>query len=72
LPEIPGEFFRMARKKACKSCKIFVQGSQCPICKSNDFTTGWKGRIIVFDVDKSEIAKKLKIPVKGEYAIKIR
>jgi len=62
----------MARKKACKKCKIFVTGSECPLCKGTDFTTGWKGRIIIFDANKSEIAKKLNIQVKGEYAIKIK
>ena len=62
----------MAKKKACKKCKIFVQGSACPICKSKDFTTGWKGRIIIFNVDKSEIAEKLNIKANGEYAIKVK
>jgi len=62
----------VTKKKACKKCKIFVKGTQCPICGSADLTTSWKGRIIVFDIDKSEIAKKLDIKVKGEYAIKTR
>lgn len=62
----------MVKKKACKSCKIFVKGTQCPLCKSTDLTTSWKGRIIIMDVNKSEIAKKLGINVKGEYAIKTR
>ncbi len=62
----------MVKKKACKSCKIFVKGSQCPLCKSSDLTTSWKGRIIIMDSEKSEIAKKLNLKVKGEYAIKTR
>ena len=62
----------MAKKKACKSCKIFIQGNECPLCKGRDFTTSWKGRMIVFDMDKSEIAKNLNIKVKGDYAIKTR
>ena len=62
----------MAKKKACKKCKLFVQGSECPLCKGTDFTTGWKGRIIIFNAEKSEIAKKLEISVKGEYAIKTK
>ena len=32
----------------------------------------WKGRLIVINPDKSEIAKKIGITVKGEYAIKCR
>ena len=62
----------MAKKKACKKCKIFVKGSQCPKCKSSDLTTSWKGRIIVFDMEKSEIAKKLGVKENGEYAIKTK
>ncbi|MBI2148320.1 DNA-directed RNA polymerase subunit E'' [Candidatus Woesearchaeota archaeon] len=62
----------MVKKKACKSCKAFVKGNECPLCKSTDLTTSWKGRIIIFDSSKSEIAKKMNINVKGEYAIKTR
>ena len=62
----------MAKKKCCKSCKIFVEGSECPICKMSNFTTNWQGRIAVLDANKSDIAKKIGIEVKGEYAIKCR
>ncbi len=62
----------MAKKKACKKCKIFVKGTNCPICSSSDLTNSWKGRIVVFDTEKSEIAKKLNIKIKGEYAIKTK
>lgn len=62
----------MVKKKACKSCKIFVKGNECPLCKGTDLTTSWKGRIVVFDQSKSEIAQKLGVKVKGEYAIKTR
>ncbi len=62
----------MVKKKACKKCKIFVKGSECPICKTTDLTTSWKGRIVIFDSNKSEIAQKLNVKIKGDYAIKIR
>ena len=57
-------------KKVCKKCKIFVDGNKCPICKGNQFTDSWKGKLIITDAEKSEIAKKLEIKIKGEYAIK--
>ena len=60
------------KKKVCKNCKIFVDGSECPICHGVNFVTNWKGRIAVLDANKSEIAKKIEINVKGEYAIKAR
>ncbi len=62
----------MTKKKACKKCKIFVKGNSCPLCSSSDLTQSWKGRVVIEDVEKSEIAKKLGIKVKGEYAIKTR
>jgi DNA-directed RNA polymerase subunit E" len=57
-------------KKVCKKCKIFVSGNKCPICEGNKFTDNWKGKIVILDSIKSEIAAKLEIKVKGEYAIK--
>ena len=59
------------KKKICKVCKVFVEGSECPICKGNQFVTNFKGRIDVVDAEKSEIAKKIGMKTKGEYAIKI-
>ncbi len=59
------------KKKACKKCKVFVEGDECPFCKGNQFVTNWKGRIHILDANKSEIAKKIEIKVKGEYAIKV-
>jgi len=59
------------KKKACKNCKIFVEGDECPICKGTQFVTNWKGRLYVLDANKSEIAKKIESKVKGEYAIKV-
>ena len=61
----------MARK-VCKKCLIFVQGHECPVCKGNQFSTNWQGRISVIDAKKSSIAKKISIDVKGEYALKAR
>ncbi len=60
------------KKKVCKKCKIFVEGTQCPVCKDNKFSTNWQGRINILDTNKSVIAKKIGIKVKGEYAIKAR
>lgn len=60
------------KRKICKKCKIFVEGSECPICKENQFLTAWKGRIAVVDPERSEIGKKIGIKNKGEYAIKVK
>ena len=59
-------------KKACKNCGLLVEGSECPLCHSKNLTDSWKGRIYIVDPEKSEIAKKLGLKAKGEYAIKLR
>ena len=60
------------KKKVCKKCKMFVEGSECPVCKTNQFSTNWQGRIYVVDPTKSVIAEKVVLKAKGEYAIKVR
>ena len=60
------------KKKVCKKCKIFVEGNECPVCKSNNFATSWQGRLHILDANKSFISQKIGITVKGEYAIKVR
>ncbi len=62
----------MSKKKACRKCKLFVEGTACPNCASTNFTNTWQGRLYVTDVQRSTIAEKLGIKLKGEYAIKIR
>jgi DNA-directed RNA polymerase subunit E" len=51
---------------------MFVEGTECPICKGSDFVTNWKGRLYIIDEQKSAIAKKIGIQMKGEYAIKVK
>ncbi|MBU1201901.1 MAG: DNA-directed RNA polymerase subunit E'' [Nanoarchaeota archaeon] len=60
------------KKKACKNCKIFVDGDLCPICKKGSFSTTWQGRIHFIDTKKSMIAHEMDVETKGEYAIKVR
>ena len=59
-------------KKVCRQCKIFVEKDSCPLCHNADFVDSWKGRIFILDPAKSQIAEKLEIKAKGEYAIKTR
>ncbi|MBC8501168.1 MAG: DNA-directed RNA polymerase subunit E'' [DPANN group archaeon] len=60
------------KKKACKTCKIFVDGDICPICKKSSFSTNWQGRIHFLDTKRSMIAHEMGVDVKGEYSIKVR
>jgi len=57
-------------KLACKICKKLVTGDKCPIHPDAKLSETWKGKIIVLDPQNSELAKKMKITDKGEYAIR--
>ena len=60
------------KQKACKICNTIYEGEKCPKCESKESTESFKGRIVVLDSEKSEIAKKLNIKEKGNFAIKTR
>lgn len=60
------------KKKACRTCKIFVAGDICPVCKKDSFTNSWQGRIYFLDTKRSFIAHEMDVEQKGEYAIKVR
>lgn len=62
----------MAKQKACKVCKRIYEGEKCPSCESKESTESFKGRIVVLNPEKSEIAGKLKLKEKGNFALKTR
>ncbi len=65
----------MAKTKACKLCRTIVEsgeGDKCPNCGSKELTEGFKGRIEVLNPEKSELAQKLNLKEKGNFAIKAR
>ena len=63
----------MPKAKACKLCnKIYESGDKCPRCGAKESTDSFKGRVVVLDHEKSEIARELKIQDKGNFAIKTR
>ena len=62
----------MAKQKACKICKAIYEGEKCPKCESKESTETFKGRIVVLNPENSEIAKKLNLKNKGNFAIKTR
>ena len=63
----------MAKPKACKLCNtILEEGDKCQNCGSKEITESFKGRAVILNPEKSEIAKKLNIKEKGNFAIKTR
>ena len=51
---------------------MVYEGSECPNCGSRESTDSFKGKVIIINPEKSEIAGKLKIKKPGVYAIKTR
>ncbi|MEK6906207.1 MAG: transcription elongation factor subunit Spt4 [Nanoarchaeota archaeon] len=63
----------MAKPKACKICnRIYETGDRCPACSARESTDSFNGRIIILNPEKSEIAQKINIKNKGNFAIKTR
>tara|TARA_Y100000034_G_scaffold35372_2_gene43374 strand:- start:1990 stop:2178 length:189 start_codon:yes stop_codon:yes gene_type:complete len=62
----------MVKQKACKICNKIYEGDKCPKCDSKESTDSFKGRIVVLNPEKSEIAKNINIKDKGNFAIKTR
>jgi len=63
----------MPKDKACKICNTIFEGKEkCPSCGSRESTDTFKGRLVVIDPEKSEIAQKLKLKSKGNFAIKTK
>ena len=60
------------KQKACKVCSNIYEGDKCPKCGSKEHTESFKGRISVINPEKSDIAKKMNIKDKGNFAIKTR
>lgn len=59
-------------EKACKKCKRITTEKKCPACGSQELTPHFRGLVIILDVEKSQIAKEMRIEIPGEYALKVR
>lgn len=51
---------------------MLFEGTKCPSCKADTGSSSWQGRLFISDVNKSMIAEKINVKIKGEYAIKVR
>jgi DNA-directed RNA polymerase subunit E" len=59
-------------EKACRTCKALSSGTICPNCKDTNLSDDWSGYVILFDTEKSELAKKMGVNKSGKYAIRAR
>ncbi|MBN2094907.1 MAG: DNA-directed RNA polymerase, subunit E'' [Candidatus Aenigmarchaeota archaeon] len=58
-------------EKACKICHRVTEDKECPACKTKDLTENWQGIIIIFNPEKSEVARELGFEAPGRYAVKV-
>jgi DNA-directed RNA polymerase subunit E" len=58
--------------KACTNCHFITKENVCPKCRSTNLSEDYSGLVIMFDPEKSAIAKAMSIKEKGRYALKVR
>ncbi|MCG7849979.1 MAG: DNA-directed RNA polymerase, subunit E'' [ANME-2 cluster archaeon] len=58
--------------KACNECHRITSGTTCAVCGSSTLSSDWSGYVVIIDPSRSNIAKKLKVDLRGEYALKVR
>ena len=59
-------------ERACANCHYITKDNVCPKCRSTSLSEDFGGVVIVFDTEKSAVAKAMKIKEKGRYALKVR
>ncbi len=57
--------------RACIRCKYLTNDDRCPICGS-ETSENWRGLLIILNPSNSEIAKKVKVDIKGKYALTVK
>jgi DNA-directed RNA polymerase subunit E" len=59
--------------KACKNCRIIItHGDKCPLCGGTDITNKWSSYVVVLNVEKSDIAKRLGAKMNSTYALNMK
>jgi DNA-directed RNA polymerase subunit E" len=58
-------------EKACKVCRRLVKGNVCPVDKTSELTSSWRGIIVVINPE-CEISKASGITAPGKYASRIK
>lgn len=59
-------------EKVCKNCHRIVEGEVCPVCNESNFSSEWRGYVIIMDPEESKIAEKMKVNTSGHYALRVR
>ena len=63
----------MAKKeKSCLNCRTIYEGDKCPSCGETPASDSFKGRVHIFNSEKSEVAHNMDLNKEGEFAIKAK
>tara|TARA_Y100000310_G_C20359820_1_gene658428 strand:- start:163 stop:354 length:192 start_codon:yes stop_codon:yes gene_type:complete len=60
----------VVKEKACLNCRAIYVGDKCTNCGETPSSDSFKGRLHIFNSEKSEIAHNMKLRGEGEFAIK--
>ncbi|MCR4284590.1 MAG: DNA-binding protein [archaeon] len=60
----------VSKDKACLNCRSIYFGDKCLNCGETPASETFKGRIHVFNSEKSEMADNMGLRSEGEFAIK--
>ncbi len=58
-------------EKACRKCRLIVNGDVCPNCKESNLTKAFEGYILLINPE-GEIGKAIGAATPGKYALKIK
>lgn len=62
----------VSKEKACLNCARIHGEEKCPECNETPSTDSFKGKVHIFDSEKSQIANKMGVKKTGEFAIKTK
>jgi len=57
------------REYVCRNCRRFTTEKECPICKSRNLSSSWKGVVVIINPQECEISQTLGIDAPGKYAL---
>lgn len=60
------------KEKVCNNCRRIYGEEKCPSCGESSHSDSFKGEVEIFNVEKSTVAKIMKIGENGRFAIKIK
>lgn len=58
------------KEKVCRNCGHLSELDKCPLCENVVFLDKYKGKAIILNAKKSNVAKEIKAEHNAKYALK--